>query len=232
MRDEGLAVRSNQTEILDDAPLSEAEIAQCYRELRGVNRWLGNHWAVLRRLRGYFGADCGPGRRVLDIGCGQGALLVEIREKLGVAVVGFDLRPAPVGSPVEIVAGDAVIDALPRADVAVSMMTAHHLSEAELIGMIRNVGRSCDALILLDLVRHPVPLVLFRIFVAPWLGRVNALDGATSIRRAFTAGEMRRVVAEAVGGPGVRWRQTVAPFWTRQVVEVWWETEKGSSLGG
>ena len=63
--------------------------------------------------------------------------------------------------------------------------------------------RECQRFLILDLVRHPVPLALFRVFVAPFLDRVNALDGATSVRRAFTAGEMREIAAtlEGVGLP-------------------------------
>jgi len=100
-------------------------------------------------------------------GCGQGALLVEIRKRLGAEVIGFDLRPAPSDSPVPIIAGNAVTYRLPEADVTVCVVTAHHLSETELAGLIANVSRSCDRFILLDLVRHRVPLALFRISLAP-----------------------------------------------------------------
>jgi hypothetical protein len=111
--------------------------------------------------------------------------------------------------------------------VAISLFTAHHLSEEELAGLIVNVSRSCRRLILLDLVRHRAPLALFRVFVAPWLCRMNAQDGATSIRRAYTAEEMRRVEETALteaGRPVTSLRHTVAPFWTRPIVDIRWES--------
>jgi 2-polyprenyl-3-methyl-5-hydroxy-6-metoxy-1,4-benzoquinol methylase len=219
--------RCEDQELMDAADATDEELAQSYRELRKTHSWLGNTGAMLRLLR----RNPLPIRRVLDIGCGQGALLVDIREKLGTDVVGMDLRPAPLDAPVPILTGNAVTDKLPEADVAVCMMMAHHLSETELTAMIRNVARSCQRLILLDLVRHPVPLALFRAFVGPLLERINALDGQTSIRRAYTAAEMRRIVDGALSEtsglsrPVTRVRHSVSPLWIRQVVDICWSTE-------
>jgi SAM-dependent methyltransferase len=214
--------RCYEAELLDSNDVSAEALAKAYGQINRVHRWLGNTSAVLRLL-----AD-GPGplKRVLDIGCGQGALLVEIRRSLGVEVIGFDLRAAPADAPVRIVTGNAVSDPLPEADVAICLVMAHHLTETELADMIGNVGRSCRRFVLLDLVRHPVPLALFRTFVSPLLSRINALDGQTSIRRAYTAKEMRGIVERGLCGssrPVSRLRHTVSPLWIRQVVDICWE---------
>jgi SAM-dependent methyltransferase len=215
--------RCEDAEILDSDGVAEEAVALAYRQLRMVHRLLGNTGAVMRLLAERI--DAKPVQRVLDIGCGQGALLVEIRKRLGVDVVGFDLRAAPSDAPVPIMAGNAVVDPLPRADVAICVVMAHHLSELEVAALIRNVERSCQRLILLDLVRHPVPLALFRAFLCPLLCRINAQDGQTSIRRAYTASEMRRIVDRALDGaprPVQRIRHTVGPLWIRQVVDISW----------
>jgi SAM-dependent methyltransferase len=209
-------------ELMDAEDASDEELAESYRQLQLTHRWLGNTAAMLRLLR----RGPSPIKRVLDIGCGQGGLLLEIRKHLGVDVIGFDLRPAPLLSLVPILNGNAAIDPLPEADVAICMMLAHHLSEAELAGLIQNVSRSCRRFLLLDLVRHPIPLALFRLFVAPLLGRINALDGQTSVRRAYTAGEMGEIVEgalEAGERPVRSLRHTVSPLWIRQVVDICWE---------
>jgi 2-polyprenyl-3-methyl-5-hydroxy-6-metoxy-1,4-benzoquinol methylase len=214
--------RCEDPELMDAEDASDEDLAESYRQLESTNRWLGNTAAVLRLLR----RRPMTFKRVLDIGCGQGGLLLEIRKRFNVDVIGFDLRPAPPQSSVPILSGNAVTDALPEADVAICVMMAHHLTETELAGLIRNVSRSCSRLIFLDLVRHPMPLWLFRIFVSPFLGRINALDGQTSIRRAYTAEEMREIVAGALRAgdrPVKSLRHIVAPFWTRQVVDISWD---------
>ena len=220
----GFPARFDGPELMDAEQISDEELELAYRQLDAVHGWLGNRRAVLRLVRDY---PSGKPRRVLDVGCGHGALLREIRDRLGAEVVGFDLRPAPPGLGLPIVCGNAAVDPLPKADVAVCVVMAHHLTAEELVATIRNVARSCDRLILLDLVRHLAPYWLFRVFVAPLLCRLNAMDGLTSIRRSFTAVEMRRIVDEALAlGSGRRvasLRHTVAPFWIRQVVDIRWE---------
>jgi SAM-dependent methyltransferase len=222
-------LRCEEQELADAPDMPEEMLARSYREMQWVHDRLGNTRAVLRLLK--VGGTGGHAlRRVLDVGCGQGALLATIRERLHVEVVGLDLRPAPAESSVPILTGNAVTDVLPAADVAVCVVMAHHLTESELEALIQNVGRSCERFILLDLVRHPMPLMLFRMFVAPLLDRVNALDGQTSIRRAYTVAEMRGIVDGALAGlkrPVLRMRHTVSPLWIRQVVDISWGAASG-----
>lgn len=209
---------SVESELLDDPCLPAVEVARTYRELHSTHRLLGNTAAVLHLLR----QDPIPVRRVLDVGCGHGALLHDIRRLLGAEVIGFDLRPPPAAAPVPILIGDAVTDPLPRADVAVAVCLAHHLSEGNLMQLIRNVSRSCRRFVVLDLVRHRLPLALFRTFVYPLVSNVTAKDGVTSIRRSYTPTELRRIVDAALDGSGGVVRHTVAPCYIRQVVDISW----------
>jgi SAM-dependent methyltransferase len=211
--------RQDTAELLDDPSVPEEIVAEAYRGLEFTHRWLGNTAAILRLLR----RDPLPVRKVLDIGCGQGALLHEIRRKLGVEVVGIDLRPAPQSAPVPILLGDAVSGPLPPADVALAVCMAHHLSEDDLIRLIRNVSRTSRRFILLDLVRHRLPLILFRTFVCPFLPAINVADGLTSIRRSYTPRELRKIVDTAVEGTGGQIRHTVAPLYIRQIVDINWQ---------
>ncbi len=210
--------RSAEREILDGPGIPEDVAARAYDELQRTHDWLGNTAAILRLLRRDPIEVCS----VLDIGCGRGALLNRVRAQLGVEVIGFDLRPASGNAGVPIVAGDAAKDPLPRADVALVICVAHHLSEAELIELIRNVARSCRRLILLDLVRHWLPLALFKIFVSPLLSTLNAQDGITSLKRSFTPNELRRVVDTALENSTAKVRYSVNPFYIRQVVDISW----------
>ncbi len=210
--------RQDLTELLEDPTLPEAVVAEVYRDLARVHRWLGNTARIVALLR----QGDPPVRSVLDIGCGHGALLELLRRELGVDVVGFDLREAPASVPVRILTGDATRDPLPRADVALAVCMVHHLDEQEIVALVRNVSRSCKRLIVLDLVRHRLPLVLFRVFAPPLLHRINVTDGLTSIRRAYTPAELARIVGEAVRGTSARVEHSVAPGYTRQVLDIRW----------
>jgi SAM-dependent methyltransferase len=209
-------LRSCETEILDGPSVPEAQAARAYRDLTRLHRYLGDTASIVSAVR----SDPLPVRRVLDVGCGQGGVLCELRERLPVEVLGVDLNPLAVaGADVPILLADAVIDPLPKADLAFSMCLGHHLSETQLVKLIRNVGRSCRRFILMDLVRHPLPLALFRLFLAPFLGPIAVADGQTSIRRSYTPAEMTRIAAEALGGAG-HFRHSVAPFYARQTLDI------------
>jgi hypothetical protein len=125
-----------------------------------------------------------------------------------------------VAAPVRIFRADARHDPLPVADVAFCMHLGHHLAAPDVVRLIRNVGRYSRRFILLDLVRHHVPLALFRMFVAPLICGIDAEDGRRSIRRAYTPGEWREMAATALAGSAGTFRLTTAPFYVRQVVDI------------
>jgi len=219
--------RSFQAEILDGDGVPPEMAATAHRALSRSHTLLGNHAAILRALR----RDGRPVRRVLDLGCGHGDLMRRIHERIGADVVGIDLRPpvdARPGFPIHRL--DAVRDALPQADVAVSVCMAHHLADEELLGMIRNVGLSCPRLVILDVVRHRVPMFLFSALAPLLLPRVNVLDGRQSIRRACTTTEFRALVDRALSGTGATVRHTTAPLWIRQIADIRYGPRPGRTV--
>ena len=214
-------MRVHQRELLDRGDVPDLLAAQAYRELAGIHRWLGDTRFVVSAIR----RDPLPVRRVLDVGCATGVVVHEVGHRLGVEAVGVDIHPHPsIPTRVPIVRADACKDKLPCADVAFSMCLGHHLGERDLVRLIRNVGRYCRRFILLDLVRHPLPLSLFRVFVTPFLSRLSAIDGQLSVRRSYTPAELRAVAAEALAGTGGVFRHVVAPFYTRQVIDISYPT--------
>jgi 2-polyprenyl-3-methyl-5-hydroxy-6-metoxy-1,4-benzoquinol methylase len=210
-------IRENRSEILEQAGISSRLVERAYRDLALVHRWMGDTRFVIGAIR----RDPLPVRRVLDVGCGTGIVLEQVRRALGVRAVGVDLRLYPrIATPVPILQANASCDSLPRADVAYCMHLGHHLSESALTDMIRNVGRSCRRFILLDLVRHPLPLFLFRLFVAPWLCAIDAEDGKRSIRRSYTPAELHEIAGSALAGTEGTFQLTVAPGNIRQVLDI------------
>ena len=211
--------RSLNLEILDGNDVSEESAARVHREITAIHRLLGDTRCIIQALR----RDALPVQRVLDVGCGYGGTLEEVTRTLGIAGIGVDLIPPGPGhssTSQPILRANVVHDPLPSADVAFSLHTAHHLSDSELVQMIRNVGRSCRRFILLDLVRASLPLALFKIFVAPFLSLIAASDGQTSVRRAYAPAELNCLVSEALADTGASFQHSVSPFSLRQVVDI------------
>jgi len=211
--------RSLTPEIMDDPHVPLETWERFHRRLSALHRFLGNQRAILHALR----RSPYPIRRVLDIGCGSGELLDVIQRDMQVEVTGVDLRPPQRAIfDIPMVTADAARDRLPDADVAICVTVFHHLTEDEITALVRNTGRSVRRLIVLDLVRHWVPLALFTVLVAPFLMRIVAVDGCQSIRRAYTPEELRAIVEGALNGSRATFVHSVTPFRSRQMIDITW----------
>jgi len=207
--------RSLALETMDDPNAPEALLQSFHRDLKLIHTLIGDMRAIKRRVQSI------QPRSIIDIGCGDGALLHELRRTTGASVTGVDLRP-PAESPygIPIVRADATRDPLPYADVAVSMMVLHHLNEEQIVALIRNVGRYCKKFVCLDLVRHPLPIALFTLFLCPLIGKIAARDGRQSIRRSFTGPELRALAERAVLGSEATVQHHVSRFYAGQILEI------------
>lgn len=209
--------RSLEPEAMDSDGIPDADRAAFHRDLAMIHRLLGDLKTVKQRIQ----RTRHPVRSVIDIGCGDGAALKQIRDSVGAEVTGIDLRPPEKNiHGIPILQRDATCDELPSADVAISMLTLHHLTDEQVVSMIRNTGRSCRRLICLDLVRHPLPFALFSTFIGPLIHKTAADDGRQSIRRAFKPGELSSLVRDAIGGTPARFEHEVSPYFAKQIIDI------------
>ena len=210
--------RSLELELMDSPEVNGAVLERFHRDLETVHKLLGTFRTIERFIR----RDNKPIRRVLDVGCGSGALLRYLKHRMGVEVIGVDLKPG-ASNGIPLIVGDAVRDPLPEADVAVSSLVAHHLTPEQIVQMIHNVGLSCRRFVIHDLVRDWMPLVLFSVFIGPVIGGEARLDGRQSIRRAYTAKELSALVREALSSARGAFSIDVSPIKSRQIIDVRFE---------
>jgi SAM-dependent methyltransferase len=208
-------IRSLQPELMDSPDVKGPVLDKFHRDLNFIHKCLGTFPTIERFIRN----DDKPVRRIMDVGCGGGALLEYLARRMNVEAVGVDLKPGE-SAKVPIIRADAVSERLPDADIAVCSLLAHHLTPEQNMALIRNVGRSCRRFLIQDLIRHPMPLVLFTVFLCPMIGREAAVDGRQSIRRAFTPGEFRELVRTALAGTGATFSTDVSPFLSRQIIDI------------
>jgi 2-polyprenyl-3-methyl-5-hydroxy-6-metoxy-1,4-benzoquinol methylase len=200
---------------MDSPEITGPVLDKFHRDLNFVNKCLGTFPTIARFIR----SDDRPVRRVIDIGCGGGALLEYLQKRMVVEVTGIDLKP-PDHAKVPVIAADAVTARLPEADVAVCSLVAHHLTPEQNIALIRNVGRSCRRFIIHDLIRHRMPFVLFTVFLCPLIGREAAVDGRQSLRRAFTPEEFEEMARTALAGTAGKFTIDVSRFLSRQIIDI------------
>jgi ubiquinone/menaquinone biosynthesis C-methylase UbiE len=207
-----LRSRASEPELLDEG-VPEAEALRSLRDLRFVNRWLGNSGSVLDSVSEHLPRN---GGRLLDVGSASGDLPCYVRARVSgpLVAVGLDIKAlhfrfAP--RSLHRVVGD--VRALPFRDRCVDVVTAslflHHFDDDEVPIVLADLFRLARrALVVNDLHRAAVPYLFGRLFF-PILFRspVSVADGLVSIRRAFRPDELHAAF-EAAGIPRVAVRRS------------------------
>jgi len=194
--------RVNTPEILDSDNCPPGEVKASLRDLSRINRWFGGvattrklieRVAVVARRRHFS---------LLEVAAGFGEVPKLVRSQLALKgitleVTLLDRRRSHLLSGNRSVVADAL--ALPFPDGAFDLVScglfAHHLDPAELARFANEalrVGRV--AVLINDLVRHPLHLVLVYAGFPLMRSYVSRADGVASVRRAYVPEEMREIL--------------------------------------
>jgi len=208
-----------EVEELMDRPQPRALMDGCLRELAMLNRLLGVRGLVLRQLRRFVRPDDRT-LTVAEVASGGADLLRSFvlwgrRRGLRLSAVAIDRHPQAgafardrsAGIPeIAVLLGDA--RALPLADrsvdVALLATALHHLSPAEAVAALRELDRiGRRGFVVTDLVRSRAAYLGAKVLARLLRNPLTRADGPRSVLRAYTAGEVRALVADA-GLEGVR----------------------------
>jgi ubiquinone/menaquinone biosynthesis C-methylase UbiE len=199
--------RVSTPEILDSHDCPTHEAAASLRDMGRINRWFGGV-ATTRKLIERAAAASGLRHfTMLEVAAGFGEVprlagRQLVRRGITLEVTHLDCRHShlPVGL------GGVVADAraLPFRDGAFDLVScslfAHHLEPEELARFAKEALRvSRCALLINDLVRHPVHLALVYAGFALMRSHVSRVDGVASVRRAYLPEEMREILSNGDG---------------------------------
>lgn len=224
-----------EPEHMDDPRADPAALAQALAELARLNRLFGTR-RRLQRLARALPPRPAPPYRLLDVATGgadvpRALLAWGARHGRPFVAVGVDRhlgalaiaqRATPPTSPLAFVAADARTLPWPDRtfDLVLCTTALHHFEADDARTVLQELYRVCRGrLVVEDLRRHPVALAVAHV-LARTLWRRRPLprhDGPVSVRRAFTAQELRALAA-AAGLPHARIRR-VAPFRLLLVVD-------------
>lgn len=223
--------RRLRREQMDDPSLDAAEHAKALAGLRRLNaasRTTASVWSAIRQTTGVAAGDR---LRVLDVASGGGDLAIGLSrvasaaglnaEVLGVdfspTAVGIAVKAVPNGAPVRFEVRDALGEPLPEADVVVSSLFLHHLTEEQTRTLLAAMAAAAPNVVVSDLRRSLAGYALAHA-ACRTLSRSSIVhfDGPRSVEGAYTAEELRRLAAEA-GMSDVRVRHA----WPQRLLLTW-----------
>ena len=201
--------RTVQPEILDSLPPDHPDARRNRRDLRAVNRAMGNHRWLLRTLPRLLR----PGETVIELGAGTGELSRRLLAA-GVPVAGLDLWPRPAGWP-EAGAWHAAdlraFDGYGPYAAAIGNLIFHQFRAAELAQIGSRLEQTARVILACEPARRRLSQALFAGF--------GALIGANYVSRhearvSIAAGFLGDELPRALGLSPAQWdiRCTTTPL--------------------
>ncbi len=227
--------RVDAPEILDSDACSAADVEDTLRDLGRVNRWFGGVATTQKMVERVAQVSGSKHFSLLEVAAGSGEVPQVVREKLARRGIGLDVtlldraRSHLPGTANHTGGNSGVVAdalALPFADDAFDLIScslfAHHLDEQRLEQFMREALRvSRRALLINDLIRHPLHLALAFAGFPLMRSRVAWLDGLTSVRRAYVPDEIRSMLAAVILANGGTRVEISRNYLFRMGVIVW-----------
>jgi ubiquinone/menaquinone biosynthesis C-methylase UbiE len=207
--------RSLALEHIDTGNYTALEYEGCIVELQRVNRWLGDASALKNSLLREIDQVNLRSFSVLDVGAGSGELLRVVAKWARASgrqaqLTGVELNARSAQAireqstdfqNINAIRGDAF--RLPFADnqfdYGMSSLFTHHFKNPDVVAILRELARvSTRGVFVIDLYRHPVAYYFYTTIGKLFLhNRLLREDGALSILRSFTPGELLALAQQA-----------------------------------
>jgi ubiquinone/menaquinone biosynthesis C-methylase UbiE len=191
-------------ELLDDDAGTSAEVIDSLADVRFLNRYFGGLPTTLHMVKHVAKASRKTDFSLLDVASGTGYLPRYVRgqmQKRGVdlRVTLLDRRATHMTEERTRVVGDALT--LPFRDATFDLISCclfvHHLSPEQVNIFVKEALRcSRIAVLINDLVRHPVSFGVACAGRLIYRSRLTCNDAPASVRQSYTAKEMRTMLQQ------------------------------------
>jgi hypothetical protein len=201
-------------ELLDSMPADDPEAMRSRRDLRRINRMMGNDDWICRMVRKFPAA---AKRGIVEIGAGDGVLCRRLKFIFPESVVAaYDLAPAPeLTREISWHQGDIFTMPPPTNDgVMIANLFLHHF-EGDLLLKLGEWVSGSRVLIFNEPDRAQLPHFLGGL-MHPWINRVTRHDMHVSIRAGFAHGEITKLMG--LDGSGYQFTETSTWRGARRVV--------------
>jgi SAM-dependent methyltransferase len=221
--------RISTPEILDSKDCPPREIATSLRDLSRINRWFGGV-ATTRKLIERVAVATGKKYfDVLEVAAGFGevprlAAQQLTRKGITLEVTHLDRAASHLLPGTRTVVADALALPFPDSsfDLVSSTLFAHHLEPEELARFAAESLRvTRHAVLINDLVRHPLHMALVYTGFPLMRSYVSRVDGVASVRRAYVPEEMRRILTSAGPNGSARQLEISRRYLFRMGVIIW-----------
>lgn len=200
--------RTIQPELLDTLPPQDPDAIHSRRDLRLINRFMGNH----RWFQNTLPSLIQPEETALEIGAGTGELAARLRSH-GTQVDGLDLLPPPTSWPPSATWHSDDLrsfEGYHPYPVILGNLIFHHLDDAELARLGRMLRAKARLIMACEPARHKIWQCFMRA-LGPLLGanHVTLHDAHVSIAGGFSGDELPR----ALGLSESDWKISCATGW-------------------
>lgn len=196
--------RSREPEVMDDFELQGVELAKTLQDIDKINKWLGGNKVTLRGIKELLkNSEQKDGTSIVDVGCGNGAMLREIA-KWGRAnnhqfqLIGIDANPHAIKIAENLSVSYPEIKYSTqnifsesykeqKFDIVLCTLTLHHFQDKEITSILNIFYRQAHlGIVINDLHRSREAYYLFQGFCRLFIrNEIARKDGLISILRGF-----------------------------------------------
>lgn len=225
--------RTGNSEIMDDFDLQGAELEKTLEDLDNINKWLGGNQITLQGIKKLLkGKPKDQQFHIVDVGCGNGAILREIAEwgrakNFNLKLTGIDANTHSIkiaesisGNFPELNFSEGNIfseDFKHREfDIVLCTLTLHHFKDAEISEIMQSFYRQARiGVVINDLHRSKQAYYLFKAFCAVFINNdIARQDGLTSVLRGFKKNDLKKFASEILARKQeIKWKWAYRYQW-------------------